>query len=187
MMVGPSHASETQERNDKQIYSVEYFGPIHESRDIRTVTANFSHLLSRIERLNLSIHYGVTGTYATGSIGELEGSLSDGTLRQVRYDNTAFGLGPGLSGRLGLLDIGSLSACLSGSGNLLVYTSRFPAGGDYYNFMWRGCPLMEFRIGKSRSIGVSYQRAHISNGQGLRSRNPAYDARGIALMFNGFF
>ncbi|MFQ5469725.1 MAG: acyloxyacyl hydrolase [Gammaproteobacteria bacterium] len=83
--------------------------------------------------------------------------------------------------------LNSLSLHLIGSGNFIVYSERFPAGGDYYNFMRRAGPMVKYKIGNSMSIGLSYQQSHVSNGQGLSSRNPSYDAHGFALRVASIF
>jgi lipid A 3-O-deacylase len=165
------------------LFSVDYFLPTGEDRDIRTFNMNLYALLGEIEILRLSLNPGLTATYATGSIRQLEGKLSEGTLREVRYDNRAFGLGPGLSVELRLLRLERLSILLSGIGSFIIYDKRFPAGGEYYNFMWRGGPVLRFALFADRFIGISYQWMHVSNGQGTGSRNPSYDARGVILQW----
>ena len=53
--------------------------------------------------------------------------------------------------------------------------------------MWRAGPLLEYKVGSSKRLGLGYQWAHISNGQGLATQNPSYDARGAAVTFAGLF
>jgi hypothetical protein len=182
-----SYASETLLNNDNKIISIAYLLPTEESRDIKTISVNFNYLISRSEKLNLSIYFDIAGVYATGNISQLEGSLEAGTLKEVHYDNSAFGLGPGLLTEFQFFDRNKLSAHLNGIGNIIIYNKKFPAGGDHYNFMWRGGPAIEYRIGNSKYIGISYQWTHISNGHGLGPQNPSYDAQGFTLMFKGFF
>lgn len=167
--------------------SIEYLSPTKDDRDIETINMDFNSLISRLDELNLSIYFSITGTYVTGNITQLEGDINAGTLREVRFDNSAFGIGPGLLMSFRLIAIDKLSFHLNGSGNFIIYNERFPAGGDYYNFMWRGGSMVEYKLGDSTSIGLSYQRSHVSNGQGVSPDNPSYSAHGFALRFTGLF
>jgi len=170
-----------------EIIAIEYLAPMEKNRDIETVNIDVNYFAARTEPINLSLYFSVTATYAKGSIRQMEGSLQAGTLREARYDNTAFGIGPGLLARFDLFSVGRVSAHLLGSGHLLLYSDEFPAGGDYYNFMWRGGPELAYKIGDTRSIGLSFQWTHVSNGQGLGPQNPSYEAKGVAIRFKGFF
>ena len=187
ILVNLSEASEVSENSNEKTISIEYLTPTEKSRDIRTLNVNFSFSLTEVEKLNLPIYAGFTATYATGSITQLEGSLESGTLREVQYDNSALGLGPGLWANVRILGNKRLSISLDGSGGLIVYHKKFPAGGDHYNFMWRGGPVLSCNIDKSKSLDVGYLWAHVSNGQGIGAQNPLYDAGGIMLRFTGFF
>ncbi len=169
------------------LYSMTYFYPIEESRNIRTANINAFYPFHEFEKINLSLYAVMTATYATGDITQLEGELEEGTLREVNFENSAFGIGPGLSVDMGLLRVSKLSFHLNGTGSFILYNNEFPAGGDYYNFMWRGGPKIEFDFGRSRAIGLLFQWMHVSNGQGVGSQNPSYDAEGVALQFTGFF
>jgi hypothetical protein len=180
-------ASGTPLSGKEKTASIEYLTPTDESRDIRTTNIDLGYLLTRVEKVNLSICACLTATYATGNITQLDGSLESGTLKTVRYDNSAFGLGPGLLASFTLWRISMFSIHLNGRGNFLVYNKKFPAGGEHYNFMWRGGPSLEYEIGKSKVIGVGYHWAHVSNGQGVGAQNPSYDAAGVIVTFNGFF
>lgn len=127
-------------------------------------------LAANAEKLNLSVYLGIVGTYATVSITQLEGSLEAGTLREVHFDNSAFGLGPGLLLSFKLIDGDNLALRLNGSGHFVVYNKRFPAGGDYYNFMWRFGPAIDYALGDSRSISLSYQWRMCRMGRDLHPR-----------------
>jgi len=168
-------------------YSIEYLSPTEDDRDIETINVDYNSLITTFDKLNLSTYWSVTATYATGSITQLEGDINAGTLKEVQFDNSAFGIGPGLLLNFRLIEFSGMSLHLNGSGNLIIYSERFPAGGEYYNFMWRGGPVVRYNLGKSKSIGFSYQVSHVSNGQGLSSKNPSYDARGFALRYSSLF
>jgi hypothetical protein len=171
---------------DKTI-SIEYLSPTEDDRDIETINVDYNSLIATFDKLNLSTYWSVTGTYATGSITQLEGDINAGTLKEVQFDNSAFGIGPGLLLSFKLVEFNGLSLHLNGAGNLIIYSERFPAGGDYYNFMWRGGPMIQYALGESKSIGFSYQESHVSNGQGLSSKNPSFDAHGFALRYSSSF
>jgi hypothetical protein len=185
-LVNISDASVVPLNSDKKIVSIQYLAPTEESRDIKTINIDFNYLLTQVKKVSLSIYLGLTATYATGSITQLEGSIEAGTLREAHYDNSAFGLAPGLLASFQLWSRNNFSIHLNGSGSFVVYNKEFPAGGDFYNFMWRVGPSLEYDIGKSKVLGIGYQWAHISNGQGVGPQNPSYNAWGIILRFTGF-
>ncbi|MEJ2692827.1 MAG: hypothetical protein P8166_07105 [Candidatus Thiodiazotropha sp.] len=173
--------------NQEGLFSTEYLHPSSDDRDIRTTNLNAYARIRGLSSDILSIYAGLTATYAVGDITQLEGEIEQGTLREVNYDTRAGGLGPGLLVDLRLWRSRRLSAHLSGSGSLIVYSRDFPAGGDKYNFMWRGGPALRYHIGNGRRVGLGYQWMHVSNGQGVGSRNPSYEAQGFALQYTTSF
>ncbi len=173
--------------NQKGLFSTEYLHPSSADRDIRTTNLNAYARIRGLSSDILSVCAGFTATYAVGDITQLEGEIELGTLREVNYDTRAGGLGPGLLVDLRLWRSRRLSAHLSGSGSLIVYSRDFPAGGDKYNFMWRGGPALRYHIGNGRRVGLGYQWMHVSNGQGVGSRNPSYEAQGFALQYTTSF
>ena len=186
-LISQVNASEVTPQKSAKTISVEYLSPTKDDRNIETVNFDFNVLAAEIEKLNLSTYVGVVGTYATGDITQLEGDINQGTLREVNYKNSAFGVGPGILLSFRLIEIGNVSFSLNGSGHFILYNKRFPAGGDYYNFMWRGGPVIEYKISGNKSVGVSYQESHVSNGQGVSPDNPSYDASGFALRYTSLF
>lgn len=185
--VKPATASEEGTDKRKRTISIEYLSPTEDDRNIKSINIDFNTLILKIDKLNLSLYAGISGTYATGDITQLEGDINQGTLREVNYKNSAFGVGPGILLSFRLIEVSKLSFNLIGSGHFILYNKRFPAGGDYYNFMWRGGPMVEYELGNNSSIGVSYQDSHMSNGQCLCPRNPSYEGRGFALRYKGLF
>ena len=171
----------------KHSIDIEYLDSTKDDRDIETVNLDLNYYLFSVAKSKLAIYLDIVATYATGSIRQLEGDLQAGTLKEVEYDNSAFGFGPGLLVDFHIYENNKLSISLEASGNFVVYNKRFPTGGDYYNYMWRGGPSIGYELGSSTSISVAYLRAHISNGQGLGAQNPGYNAHGVALRFAGFF
>jgi len=47
--------------------------------------------------------------------------------------------------------------------------------------------MIEYKLDPTKSIGLSYQWTHVSNGQGITAENPSYEASGFGLRFMGFF
>jgi len=190
-IVNVSVASEMPLSSSTKFITIEYLAPTKNDRDINTTNIDINYLItnsvSLADKVNLKIYFGLIATYATGSITQLEGSIEEGDLREVNFDNSAFGLGPGLLVSFQLWSSNRFSFYLNGRGNFIVYNKKFPAGGDYYNFMWRAGPAFEYQVGHSNAIGVGYNWAHISNGQGVDQKNPSYGAKGIMLKFTGFF
>lgn len=167
--------------------SLGYLYPTDDSRDITTVNLNTFIRIKKIEAINLSILAGLTSTYATGDITQLEGDINEGTLREVKYENEAVGIGPAIRLDLRLWQSYNFSFHLEGSGSVILYNKDFPAGGDRYNFMWRGGPALKYDIRDKHNIGLGYLWMHVSNGQGLGSDNPSYDAQGLSLQYSVVF
>jgi len=160
---------------------VEYLAPTDNDRNIQTINLRFSHLLKRIEKNGLQILAGGLFTYADGNISQLEGELESGTLRKINYNNTAIGLGPGVTLRSSLALTPDLTFSIHGSAYFVLYNKRFPAGGDYYNIMWRVGPRFGYSFGGNRAVSLSFLKVHVSNGQGVNSGNPSYDAQGVSF------
>jgi hypothetical protein len=117
----------------------------------------------------------------------LVGELDEGTLREVNYKNSAFGIGPGLMIGWEVPLFNNFVIHIEGIGNITIYSENFPAGGTQYNFMWLGGPLLQYIISKSNTIGLGYNWAHISNGKGMVPENPSYGAEGICVRFTVLF
>jgi lipid A 3-O-deacylase len=171
----------------KIYYGVEYLFPVAEDRNIKTYNIDVFYPVSEFKQIHFSVFAGVTFTYATGDITQLEGELNEGTLREVNYKNSAFGIGPGLMIGWEFLLYQNFSIHIEGIGNIIIYNENFPAGGAQYNFMWRGGPLLQYIINKSNTIGLGYNWAHISNGKGMVPENPSYDAEGVCIRFTVLF
>lgn len=186
-------AAESEEVNDANRcevparIAIEYLYPTEDSRDITTVNLNAYFRIKTIETINLSILAGLTSTYATGDIIQLEGDLNEGTLRESKFENEAVGIGPGILLDLRLWHGSKFSLHLNGSGSIIFYNQDFPAGGDRYNFMWRSGPVLRYNIGNRRGIGLGYLWMHVSNGQGIGPNNPSYDAQGLNLQYSVVF
>ncbi len=173
----------TESAETKLHIAADYLFPQEESRDIRTLNLNIYYPIAEIKMLRLSLLAGLTATFASGEISQLEGELSEGTLHEVTYDSDGIGIGPGLLVDLNLLTHKSIAFHLQAGGGVLLYDRDFPAGGDRYNFMWRVGPVLRYGFGDKQSISFGWIWTHVSNGQGFGSNNPSYDAHGPTLQF----
>ncbi|MBP2653579.1 MAG: Lipid 3-O-deacylase-related protein [Firmicutes bacterium] len=104
---------------------------------------------------------------------------------QQPEDSSAVGIGPVYMVRYEKNLTGKLSAAVDASSSFIVYDEAFPAGGRYYNFMWRIGPRFIYKIGESSSINFGYTFMHVSNG--LKAHNPGYNAKGVSLNFETKF
>lgn len=153
----------------------EYLAPTAKARQIDTVSLNC--LLGNESSYNarLSFYKGITITYAWGNIIHLG----------VKHENSAFGMGPVYLMRYQVFQWEQASLSCDFSGGLIFYNEKFPAGGDFYNFMWRLGPKFTYQINDNLSLNIGYKIMHVSNGQlsdsESTSHNPAYNASGISL------
>lgn len=168
-------------------YSVDLLYPTKDDRDITTYNFNIYSHIDELSYDKLSVFAGLTATYAYGTLSQLEGDLSMGTLHEAEYDTNGAGIGPGILLNLELWDNNRFSVHLFGSGHLIFYDKDFPSGGDRYNFMWRGGPIILTSIDQALNIGIGYQWMHVSNGQGVGPKNPTYDAEGLTLHYSYAF
>lgn len=149
-------------------YDLERLTSIEGNRDLDTVSL---HILEKIsETKHKSFYRGVTITRPIGSI----------SIGQQK-DSSAVGIGPTYMFRTEKPYSGKLSAALDLSGGVILYDKPFPAGGRYYNFMWRVGPKFIYRFNETSSVNVGYTLMHVSNGFG--THNPGYDAHGISFGF----
>lgn len=176
-----------QSKQSKLYYGVEYLFPMRDSRNIETYNFDVYYQISKFNKLNLSISAGATFTYATGDITLLKVELAQRRFKEVKFNNTAFGMGPGLLIDWKFLPSHKFSLHFEGIGNLIIYNEKFPAGGDQYNFMLRTGPLLQYELSQSNTIGLGYHWAHVSNGQGKVPENPSYDAEGLFIRFISLF
>ncbi len=156
--------------------AVEHLWPIDDSRRIKTTSANAWIGRGILHQSWLAWRAGVTATWATGYILQF-----DDQFRDIRFDNAAAGVGPSLALRLQTPELARLVVGVEGSGGLIFYTRRFPAGGDIYNFMWRAGPSIECHVAERWWLGAGFRVMHVSNGQGLGPQNPSYEARGAVI------
>lgn len=148
----------------------DYLTPSASDRDLHTVSL---HILKKIsETKNRSAYRGITITRPYGDI----------ILNQQFRESSAIGVGPVYLIRNERHHSGKLSVAFDMSGGFIVYDKIFPAGGRYYNFMWRAGPQFIYKINENSSVNIGYMFMHVSNG-GFRDHNPSYNAHGISLGF----
>ena len=114
--------------------------------------------------------------YAWGDITQLGEAF-----REVELQNSAYGIGPVAVVRLTPVQLRRFSLLLDVSGAFILYSQDFPAGGDFYNFMWRAGPALAYELSHEYGVSIRYSWMHVSNGQGFDQDNPSYDARGVSV------
>lgn len=156
--------------NSKLEMDWDYLTPLTSDRDIDTVSL---HILKKIsETKNRSVYRGITVTRPYGNI----------NLNHQTHDSSAVGIGPVYMIRYDEYHSGKLSVAFDLSGGFIVYDKIFPAGGRYYNFMWRAGPQFIYKISENSSVNIGYMIMHVSNG-GFRGHNPSYNAHGVSVGF----
>lgn len=153
----------------------EYYLPTSEDREIHSVFVNALFGVEVVPRW-ITIAAGLTLTGAWGHIIQWNDDWED-----VRYDTGVFGGGPMIIVRVEPLRVGWFSLALDVSGALLVYSARFPPGGDWYNMSWRVGGVLGFRITDRLTLTAGARWMHVSNGQGLGGQNPSYEGVGFPV------
>jgi hypothetical protein len=151
----------------------DYLASHAKDRNLDTVSLHIVEKFS--ETQNRSAYRGITITRPRGDI----------TWENKQQNSSAVGIGPVYMLRYEENCSGKLSVALDISGGFIVYNKRFPAGGEYYNFMWRIGPQFIYKISESSSVNIGYMLMHVSNG--LRGNNPGDDAHGVSLGFSTKF
>lgn len=151
----------------------DYLTPIAKTRDLDTVSL---HILNKIsETKDRSVYRGITITRVQGNI-----IFKQQTQAQ---ESSAVGIGPVYMVRNVKYRSGKLSAAVDMSGGFIVYNKKFPAGGEYYNFMWRIGPQFIYKFSPNSSVNIGYMLMHVSNGLHFETHNPSYNAHGVSFAF----
>lgn len=161
--------------------------PTKDDRQLRTTTL---HVFLREKeyaplRLNMRLGFGVTRV--TGSITQLTGSWEEGTLREERLDSQAWGAGPEVEASFRLFTLGRVSGRADFLGGVYLYDRDFPAGGKRYNGMLQAGLSLNYALGTQDSVSLGYRWMHVSNGGGMESDNPSYEAAGITVRYQRRF
>lgn len=150
-----------------ELIEFEYTTPIGNERDLNTLTVHSMQKLSTVNGHDL--YRGFTLTRPRGDI-FWEGQT---------LNSSAFGLGPVYMLRFEKPYSAKFAGAIDVSGGLMLYNKRFPAGGEYYNFMWRIGPRLLYRLNQTTQLQLGYTWLHVSNG--LSKKNPGYDSNGISF------
>lgn len=156
--------------------SLEFLRPTKGNRPIDTFSADVGVLRTVHPASGLSLGVALTATHAHGHIIQLTE-----TLQSVRYETSAFGIGPVVRARWQPIRVGDVALGADISAGLLLYSERFPAGGDHYNGMLRIGPVVSAQVSPRDQVTIAAKWMHVSNGQGLGAHNPSYEAAAITM------
>ena len=159
----------------------EYIEPSHNNRQIKTTSVHFLYGWQYFQKTPLTIYVGTTLTYAYGSIIQLDENFND-----VISKNNAFGIGPVFNIQFEPFIFEGFSISPYFSGGFILYSEKFPHGGDIYNFIWKAGGSLHYRLNNKFKINLSLIWMHVSNGQGLTPKNPSYEGFGINLSLTKF-
>ncbi len=154
-------------------WEIEYLTPYDKDRQIDTISFNALRQ-SGMTKSGWNNYRGITLTRAWGEINRTT----------IDPDSSAFGIGPTFLTRKALWQQGKAIVYWDASVALIFYSQDFPAGGDFYNFMWRLGPKLTYAINTETSWEVAYKAMHVSNGQISHrdpSPNPSYNAGGFTV------
>ncbi len=173
-----SHTSHSQQDGSKATrYKIEagleYLFPTKDHRSIQTVSLNVLGGAEFFKKMPLSVYGGVTATYVWETIVQWDDNFND-----ITYENNAFGIGPVFLIRYEPFIYAGFSVAPEFSGGIIFYSHDFPAGGDFYNFMWRLGGSINYRMKNNKySFNLNVKWMHVSNGQGLGPQNPSYEGK----------
>lgn len=161
--------------------SGEYLIPTKYSDKIQTISFHSFFWKPYLKNISLKINIGLSSTYAWGYTSYYR--IKSDTTFKTDHKTSAFGVGPALQIDYAPIKIKNISVNVEASGGFILYSNRFPYGGDVYNFMFRAGPSIEYKINNHYVFKIGYRWMHVSNGKGLGKQNPFYEAQGINLGF----
>ena len=153
--------------------SASLFLPTRASRQIDTVYLDLVAGVELWELLGVDLYAGITVVAASGFVLQPDELLAD-----RRYDTSVAGAGPTFLFRVEPLRIEGLSVAADVTGSLLLFSARFPPGGDVYDFAWRIGGTLGYALTAALRVELSVRWMHTSNGQGIGPFNPAYEGVG---------
>lgn len=160
----------------------EYLYPIHDNRQIETLSFNVMHVWERWRDHPFTFGTGLTFTGVRGEI-----TQHDDNWQRIVSDTAAIGLGPIFRVKFEPFVYRGFSPGAGVSGGLILYSDHFPPGGDIYNFMWRADVSLNYRGDDNRSFfSISWKTMHVSNGQGISDKNPSYEGDGLELSWGWY-
>jgi hypothetical protein len=167
---------------DRSSFSVsaDYLVPTRFTNQIRTASLHALYRKNYFKRISVLMSVGVSTTYAWGYSRQWH-QISDSLWQAFDYPTSAFGAGPLLQIEHAFIKAKNFWITAEASGSCLLYTNRFPYGGDLYNFMIRTGPSFVYKIKKKCLIKIGYRWMHVSNGQGVGNQNPFYEGYGFNI------
>ncbi|MGZ3863322.1 MAG: acyloxyacyl hydrolase [Bacteroidia bacterium] len=175
---------------DKYVYKfnlqADYLPPTRYNNQIKTASLHCLFWKKRFVENYVLLSAGVTATYGWGYSEQVK-NYGDTLTEIFIYKTSAFGLGPIIQIEPTIIKYKRFSLIGEASGGVILYTNKFPYGGDYYNFMFRMGPSVSWEITKHNYFKVGYRWMHVSNGKGFGNQNPFYEAQGIGIGFVRMF
>ena len=167
----------------EMIVEVQELMPVESDRKIRTTNLDLLFRIRTFDTPDFKFHGGLTVSHSRGTITRQTGSFEAGTLKNEKYDSTATGAGPVLAVQAELGRGRNLSTSLHGSAGVLLYDRDFPAGASRYDFMLRYGLTFSYGLNDRQDLSVTLRGMHVSNGQGINSHNPQYNAMGVGVQY----
>jgi lipid A 3-O-deacylase len=164
--------------SSKLEFGAEYLVPTRFSNKIETISFSAFFWKKHFKSISVMFNVGVISTFGWGNIVQTK-EISETIIDVTSYKSSAFGLGPALQTQFAPIQIKRFSLVLEVNGGFILYTNRFPYGGDVYNFMFRTGPSLTYRIKNNSFIKIGYRWMHVSNGKGYGPQNPFYEAQGV--------
>jgi hypothetical protein len=164
---------------------MEYLTPTRFVNQIRTVSVHGYFWKKRFEKISIKVSTGFICTYAWGTSRQFE-ELGDSAVLVTTHQTSAFGAGPILQVDPTIIKLRRLSVIAEVDFGVILYSNRFPYGGDVYNFIFKGGPSLDYKINRNSSFRVGYRWMHVSNGQGNGNHNPFYEGYGLNVSFLTF-
>jgi hypothetical protein len=161
-------------KNEKQFeIGIDYTLPYNYYRQIQSVSLNLFFWKPYSKKVAVYLHPGLIATFSRGNI--IREAYVDSLLTEIKTNTSAFGIGPALQVVYPILVFKKISLEANVSAAFLLYTSKFPPGGDFYNFLGRPGASVSLRLDKKSSLRLNCQWLHLSNGKGLGPDNPVYE------------
>jgi len=95
--------------------------------------------------------------------------------------SNALAVGAGPMVRWNFLQFSCFRLFIDGQGDLILADRPFPPHGSSYDFFLRAGGGMNIKVSDSFWLESAFRFAHISNGHGFNSGNPAWNGRGLSL------
>lgn len=164
---------------------MEYLTPTRFVNQIRTISVHGFFWKKRFENISIKISSGFICTYAWGISRQFK-ELGDSVILVTNHKTSAFGAGPVFQVDPTIIKLKRLSVIAEVDFGIILYSNRFPYGGDVYNFIFKGGPSLDYKISEHSSFRVGYRWMHVSNGQGNGNHNPFYEGYGFNVSFLTF-